>query len=771
MIELSIIGTGTERRPKPGTLGVLSVLFFLGVWTAMPFRGSAQTEVRMPDPEYPWETFVEEYLEYTERMAEEGDGVTRYDWLEELEEIHRQRLDLNAVGRDDLLRLHFLSEEVADSILARRDSLGGFRGISDLMTVRSLNFMDRAWLSVFVCFGPYSNPRKYAGDVPGIYQRADQGNRWVGGRHTVDAFTGVPLYQRAGYTDYDATNYATKMFLGCNVAHRLRYRYAWNQQVKYGITLEQDVGERMASFGARLWDAGSLYFYYRADARRNGNGRRHYVPYELIAGDFRLRQGDGLVVGDGGWSNFSTLFSGSRLDRTRMMPSTGSDGRRYLRGAAVRGRWGKEGEWNVLVFGSWRELDGTVKGADATNGFSAEISDTITAWKTDGLHRTLQEVGKRRVAQQIAGGGRLGYDAHHLSIGLNAAGFRYNKTYWPSYRAYNDYRMRGDKAAALSLDWGVQWSKCTFTGEVALDPVKNVVPKPVMNEEGQAVANYRKRCAMAVTGTFRWHPVWKFLLVANLRSFNCDYVTPYGLTLQAGTGLQNEQGLTLALRWRPARWMLLTGYADWSYHRFPTYQAKLPSHQMEAMWQAVASVQKGWTLTAAYKVISRQGNITGVSVDFLEWKAWHKVKAQATMTRDRWSLTFGGNAVAYITQAGMGQPHGRLSRGGALYLRSKVRPWKLLQLTGALAGFLTDDYYSRCYVYSPQLQGGIGTSAYYGQGLAATAMAEVQLWRGISAAARYGMTKHFDREELGSGVDAIHGNLKSDVSLEVRWRF
>ena len=50
-------------------------------------------------------------------------------------------------------------------------------------------------------------------------------------------------------------------------------------------------------------------------------------------------------------------------------------------------------------------------------------------------------------------------------------------------------------------------------------------------------------------------------------------------------------------------------------------------------------------------------------------------------------------------------------------------------------------------------------------------MAEVQLWRGLSAAARYGMTKHFDREALGSGVDAIHGNLKSDVSLEVRWRF
>ena len=92
-------------------------------------------------------------MRYVDALSEDGDGVTRYDWLEELEELHHQRLDLNAVSRDDLLRLHFLSEEVADSIIARREKLRGFYDIGDLMTVSGLNFMDLRLL--------YRSPRQH----------------------------------------------------------------------------------------------------------------------------------------------------------------------------------------------------------------------------------------------------------------------------------------------------------------------------------------------------------------------------------------------------------------------------------------------------------------------------------------------------------------------------------------------------------------------------------------------------------------------------------
>lgn len=763
-----------ESHPEVRLQDMLSAVFCAIVCGMLPLMARAQAAVRLPGSEYPWETFVEEYQEYAAALAEDGDGVTRYDWLEELEEIHRQRLDLNAVGRDELLQLHFLSEAEADSIIARRESLGGFRDISDLMTVRTLNFITRAWLSVFVCFGPTAPAAAARGQaVSPLRPRRHEGSRWWSGTHTLDAQAACPLYQRAGFTDYDAENYATKMFLGSNFSHRLRYRYVWNQHVKYGVTLEQDAGERLAAYGARLWDAGSAYFYYKSDARLREGGHRAYSPFEIVVGDYRLRLAEGLVVGNRGWSNTSALLSNIRVDRGRLSPCTGGDGRRHLRGAAVRLRGGHDGAWNAIVFASWREMDGTVKGATAENGFDPHASDTITAWKTDGLHRTLQEAGKRRVARQIMGGTRWGYDSRTLSIGLQAAGLRYDRTYFPAYRTYNQYYLRGRTAAAISLDWGVQWGHCTLVGEVAADPVRNVRPQALESEADTAVTtDYRKRCALAATATLRWQPRWNVLFVANVRAFSRDFVSPFGETLQAGSTLQNEEGASVAVRLRPRPWLLLTAYADVAHHRFPTYQAKLPSLQLEAMGQGVVEMGNGWMLTAAYKLAGREANITGTDLLQLEWKSTHKVNLYATLQRTLWSLTCGGEAVAYTTQTGQGQQHGRLSRGGALYVRSRVKLWRRILLSGAVSGFLTDDYFARCYLYSPQLQGGgIGSAAYYGQGLTATALAEGTLWRGLSLAARYSWMKCFDRDELGSGINAIHSGQKSDVAVELRWKF
>lgn len=764
-----------ESHPEVRLQDALSAVFCAIALAVAPFVSCAQTAGRLPSTEYPWETFVEEYQEYADELAEEGDGVTRYDWLEELEEIHRQRLDLNAVGRDELLQLHFLSEAEADSILARRDSLGGFRDISDLMTVRSLNFITRAWLSVFVCFGPTAHAAERHPAENLMRHRRHAGNRWWSGQHSLDAQAAFPLCQRAGFADYDAENYARKMFLGSNFSHRLRYRYAWNQHVKYGLTLEQDVGERMAAYGARIWDAGSAYFYYKADARLREGERRAYSPCEIVVGDYRLRLAEGLVVGHCGWGNTSALLGNVRMDRGRMSPCTGGDGRRHLRGAAVRLRGGHEGAWNAIVFASCREMDGTVKGADEENGFDKNASDTITAWKTDGLHRTLQEAGKRRVARQIVGGARWGYDARTLSIGLNAAGLWYDRTYFPAYRTYNQYYLRGRSAAAISLDWGVQWGKCMLVGEVAADPVRNVRPQMLEDDADAGAAtttDYRKRCALAATTTLRWQPRWNFLLVANVRAFSRDFVSPFGETVQAGSILQNEEGASVALRLRPATWLLLMAYADLAHHRYPTYQAKLPALQMEAMGQGVVEMGSGWMLTAAYKLTSREANITGKDLPLLEWKSTHKVKLYATLKRTLWSLTCGGESVVYTTQTGQGQHHGRFSRGGALYVRSRVMPWRWLRLSGALGGFLTDDYFARCYLYSPQLQiGGTGSTAYYGRGLTATALAEATLWRGLSLAARYGLMQCYDRDELGEGINAIHSGRKSDVAIELRWKF
>lgn len=50
-------------------------------------------------------------------------------------------------------------------------------------------------------------------------------------------------------------------------------------------------------------------------------------------------------------------------------------------------------------------------------------------------------------------------------------------------------------------------------------------------------------------------------------------------------------------------------------------------------------------------------------------------------------------------------------------------------------------------------------------------MADCQVWHGLSLAARLGMLKYFDRDVISSGVNAIDGSVKNDVTVVARWQF
>ena len=66
-----------ESHPEVRLQDALSAVFCAIALAVAPFVSCAQTAGRLPSTEYPWETFVEEYQEYADELAEEGDGETR----------------------------------------------------------------------------------------------------------------------------------------------------------------------------------------------------------------------------------------------------------------------------------------------------------------------------------------------------------------------------------------------------------------------------------------------------------------------------------------------------------------------------------------------------------------------------------------------------------------------------------------------------------------------------------------------------------------------
>ena len=65
----------------------------------------------------------------------------------------------------------------------------------------------------------------------------------------------------------------------------------------------------------------------------------------------------------------------------------------------------------------------------------------------------------------------------------------------------------------------------------------------------------------------------------------------------------------------------------------------------------------------------------------------------------------------------------------------------------------------------------MGVGACAGKGVFAAFVADCRIWHGLSLAARLGMLKYFVRDAISSGINAIDGSIKNDVTLVARWQF
>ena len=94
-----------------------------------------------------------------------------------------------------------------------------------------------------------------------------------------------------------------------------------------------------------------------------------------------------------------------------------------------------------------------------------------------------------------------------------------------------------------------------------------------------------------------------------------------------------------------------------------------------------------------------------------------------------------------------------------------------LQLDASVAWFHTDDYASRISLYEKGLLYSFSIPSFYGEGERLAFHARYELNKHFIFQAKYGWTHYRDREVIGSGLEQIDGNTKSDLYLQLRWKF
>lgn len=652
-----------------------------------------------------WGDFVAACID--ESHAEEGtsDGEAT---LEQLEEWHANPMNINRVGREDLLRLPFLKPEQADSILSYRNRYRSFRTLGELMYVRGLDYEERRRLSLFL----------YVGDT--LQTPPPMKRKWLGGMHEVVMRLDVPLYERAGnksHTIAELLENPNRVYLGNGLANTMRYRYRWQNDVAYGLTLQKDAGEPFGTYNTYPYDYVSAYVHYRSRSRR----------WEVWAGDYRVRMGQGLLLGDVWVTSHAAMVEQLPRSETRVRSHTGTNETDYFRGAAVR--WNK-GCWQLTAFASYRRLDVRTEG------------DTVRSFVDDGLHRTLSECESRRAVGSFVGGAHVSFVKPCWHVGVGAVYSHFSKTIYPTPRSYNIYYMRGTGAAGFSVDYAWRNRRWSVQGEAALD--------------GDA------HFASVHSVDFESHEHVK--LVARLRSLSERFVSLWGDVLQDNGRVQNEHGLMLGAKVNPWSGVEVLAYVDGYWHPSPTYRADKASHGWASGLNVRYELSRNWSMRFRYKLKAEQQNVTGYD-DLMEFAGTHRWGLYAYYEGTAITAAMGADACMATWQTRSNSLGWMLSARVGWQVAERVR------LQGFVAYFHTDDYASRLYAYEPRLRYDAGFPAFAYHGVRSVLTAEWQVCRRFSLGCRYSLWCYFNRAQIASGTQLIDAPTQNDLMLQAHFVF
>ena len=94
-----------------------------------------------------------------------------------------------------------------------------------------------------------------------------------------------------------------------------------------------------------------------------------------------------------------------------------------------------------------------------------------------------------------------------------------------------------------------------------------------------------------------------------------------------------------------------------------------------------------------------------------------------------------------------------------------------LQLDVNVAWFQTDDYASRISMYEKGLLYTFHIPSFYGKGERYSINARYELNKNMIFQTKYALTHYRDRDVIGSGLEQISGNMKSDLYVQLRLKF
>ena len=649
-----------------------------------------------------------------ENQTDADQGETEDDtYLLELEQFKKNPLNLNLADADELKQLRIVTDLQIANLITYRNLFGKLISIYELQAVPAWDVITIRKLLPFVT------------TTSALSLAEEASKRFRGGEHSLLLRVAQIMEKAKGFS---ATASGTK-YIGSPQKILFRYRYTYKNLLQFGLVGDKDAGEQFLKGPQKK---GFDFYSFHLFARKIG------IIQALAVGDFSVNMGQGLIQWQGLAFKKSVEVMGIKRQSAVLRPYNSAGEFYFHRGAGITI---KKGKIESTAFVSFRKLGGNFV-ADTVNN-----EDFISSFLTSGYHRTLSENEDRNNLTQTAFGGNILYRSNRWQIGLNGIYYKFSLPIQKRNEPYNLFAISGKQWYNFSIDYSFTYKNLHFFGEGAADKNFN---KAFING---LLISVDTRVDVSIVQ----------------RTIQKGYQSINGNAFTENTYPTNETGLYTGVTIRPAIGWKFDLYGD--IYKFPwlKYLVDAPSNGKDFLAQLTYTPNKKVEIYSRYRNETKQSNQSDnlTVTNFLatipkqSWRTQVMFKLNSSVAlRNRVELL-------WFDKKGKNNENGFLTFFDIIY-KPMLNP-----ISGVvrLQYFETGGYNSRIYAYENDVLYSYSIPSFSDKGFRYYATFNFDLTRKISIWLRWAQTIYNNKKMVGSGLDEIQGNRRSELKLQGRWIF
>ena len=534
---------------------------------------------------------------------------------------------------------------------------------------------------------------------------------------------GQLMEKQKGYKDLPGSRY-----LGTPERLLLRYKYNYSNRLSASLIAEKDAGEFLIG-----GDKQRPFDYQSAHIGLYNSGKFK----KIILGDYTLQFGQGLTL----WSGFAfgkapDVASIAKKD-VGLRAYTSSNEYSFFRGIATTIAISKNIDFTPFV--SFRKLDANLTLNDVGENVATTLNET-------GFHRTANEINNKNSISQKIYGGVIQYQKNNLSIGAIAYKTEFSNKFITGDLTYRAYNFEGNKITNFGLNYNYTFKNIYLFGEGGRS-----------SNNGYAYLNGALISLSSKISAAVLH-----------RNYDRDYHSFFNQATAEASDAFNEKGVYAGLNITPTKAWNISLYAD--YFKFPWLKFRIdaPSDGYEVLAQLTYTPTKTFKAFLRYKSeIKQQNTDLEVAINYLD-----QVKRESYRADASWKLSKSISLQNRLEVSQFKKGDTKAEYGLMIYQDIDYSPM-FAKFSGnmRLAYFSTPSYNSRIYAYEDDVLYNFSFGMYSGKGFRTYLNLKYKLAKKINVWARYALFLYKDVETVGSGLDEIIGNKKTDVKLQVRYQF